>query len=320
MMNEKPIICVSRCLGFEACRYNGAVINDNLVSKLKNHVDFIPVCPEVDIGLPIPRESLRLVKGGPAVTLIQPKTGLDVTEKMSEYTSSFFQASATYDGFILKSRSPSCGVKDVKIYSSTEKGASSEKGVGLFAAVVLERFPGAVIEDEGRLSNYSIREHFLTKLFTFHHFRLVKDRKSPEELLRFHSTNKLLFMAYNQKELKTLDKLLGNADNSLLERLLMDYEEHLKLVFARNARYTSNITVLQHAMKLFSDKITESENNFILDSLEKYKNGKLPLSAPVYVIKSYAVRFDLQELLNQSFFSPYPEELVELRDSGKGVN
>lgn len=318
-MNDKPVVCVSRCLGFQCCRYNGGIINDSLISKLKNHVDIVTVCPEVEIGLPIPRESLRIVKSGTENTLIQPKTGLDLTIEMNEFTKNFLKSLKDIDGFILKSRSPSCGIKDVKIYSSPEKGASTQKGVGIFAGAVMDKFSGIPIEDEGRLSNYSIRENFLTKLFTYHYFRIVKSKKSKEELEKFHLTNKLLFMAYNQKELKVLDRIVRNDVNNNLEIVLQDYEEHLKLVFARNARYTSNIMVIMHSMKLFTDKITEAEKNFILDALEKYKNGKLPLSVPIYIVKSYGVRFNLQELLDQRYFSPYPEDLVELRDSGKSV-
>lgn len=319
-MNDKPVVCVSRCLGFQCCRYNGGIINDSLVSKLKNHVDIVTVCPEVEIGLPIPRESLRIVKSGTENTLIQPKTGLNLTIEMNEFTNNFLKSLKDIDGFILKSRSPSCGIKDVKIYSSPEKGASTQKGVGIFAGAVMDNFSGIPIEDEGRLSNYSIRENFLTKLFTYHYFRIVKSKKSKEELEKFHLTNKLLFMAYNQKELKVLDRIVRNDVNNNLEIVLQDYKEHLKLVFARNARYTSNITVIIHSMKLFTDKITEAEKNFILDSLEKYKDGKLPLSVPIYIVKSYGVRFNLQELLDQRYFSPYPEDLVELRDSGKSLN
>lgn len=319
-MKDRPVICVSRCLGFEPCRFNGTVANVDLVDKLERYVDFITVCPEVGIGLPIPRESLRIVKACEELALIQPKTGLDVTEEMNEFARIFFQSMKEVDGFILKSRSPSCGIKDVKIYSSAEKGASTEKGVGLFAREAMERFPGCVIEDEGRLSNFAIREHFLTRLFTFYNFRLIKNQASKEELEKFHSNNRLLFMAYNQKELKILDKIVRNDENNSLDIVLRDYDEHLKLAFARNARYTSNIRVLQHALKLFDDKITENENNFTLDSLEKYKNGRLPLSTPLYIVKSYAIRFNISELLNQSFFSPYPEALVDLSDSGKGAN
>jgi uncharacterized protein YbbK (DUF523 family)/uncharacterized protein YbgA (DUF1722 family) len=319
-MNDKPVVCVSRCLGFQCCRYNGGIINDSLISKLKNHVDIVTVCPEVEIGLPIPRESLRIVKSGTENTLIQPKTGLDLTIEMDKFSNNFLKSLKDIDGFILKSRSPSCGIKDVKIYSSPEKGASTQKGVGIFAGAVMDKFSGIPIEDEGRLSNYSIRENFLTKLFTYHYFKIVKSKKSKEELEKFHLTNKLLFMAYNQKELKVLDRIVRNDVNNNLEIVLQDYEEHLKLVFSRNARYTSNITVIIHSMKLFTDKITEAEKNFILDSLEKYKNGKLPLSVPIYIVKSYGVRFNLQELLDQRYFSPYPEDLVELRDSGKSLN
>jgi uncharacterized protein YbbK (DUF523 family) len=165
---SKPIIVVSKCLGFDHCRYNGLIINDDFVEKLKAYVEFKPVCPEVEIGLGIPREPIRVVDIGGDIRLIQPDTGRDLTETMQDFANSFLDSVGTVDGFILKSRSPSCGIKDVKIYSGTKNDSMVlEKSGGFFGKAVIEKFPYLAIEDEGRLKNFRIREHFLTKLYHF---------------------------------------------------------------------------------------------------------------------------------------------------------
>ncbi|EQB86627.1 uncharacterized protein YbgA (DUF1722 family)/uncharacterized protein YbbK (DUF523 family) [Clostridium punense] len=316
----KPTIVVSKCLGFEPCRYNGGMQNDEFVKKLHNYVDFIAVCPEVEIGLTTPRDPIRIVQKKGSICLVQPKTGIDVSKSMYEFSNEFLTSLSDVDGFILKSRSPSCGVKDVKIYPSEEKGGGSSKGKGFFAAVAQEKFPHLAIEDEGRLKDFKIREHFLTKIFILSEFRDINKRKSLKELVDFHSRNKLLFMAYSQKYLKILGNVLGNNDKKSKEEVFKLYEEGLQGLLARSPRYTSNINVLMKAMGFFSDKLSHNEKGFILDTIEKYRTGNVPFSVPLYVIKSNVVRFNEERLLDQSFFNPYPQELVEMRDSGKLVH
>lgn len=315
---EKPRICVSRCLGFEACRYDGQMNSQDFIEKLKGEVEIITVCPEVQIGLPIPRESLRIIKEKEERYLIQPKTGGDFTKDMVEFSKEFIGGIKDIDGFILKSRSPSCGIKEVKIYNGREKASSSEKGVGFFAEAAIKNYPNYPIEDEGRLTNYKIREHFLTRIYINAAFRGIKNANTMGELVKFHSRNKMLLMAYNQKELKELGNIVANHEKYKVEKVLEEYEKHLKMAFAKNARYTSNINVLNKSMALFSKYITLEEKEFIRDTIEKYREGKLPLNTCLYMIKSYAIRFGITEMLEQSFFQPYPDDLIELRDSGKG--
>jgi len=170
----KPIIIVSRCLGFAHCRYNGAIINDEFVEKLRDFVEFKPVCAEVEIDLGIPREPVRVVNTNGNLRLIQPTTGLDFTDTIRNFANSFLDSISEADGFILKSRSPSCGIKDVKIYPSAESNMVMEIGSGFFGGAVLEKFPYLVVEDEGRLKNFKIREHFLTSIYTSACFRKMK--------------------------------------------------------------------------------------------------------------------------------------------------
>ncbi|MGB2696677.1 MAG: DUF523 and DUF1722 domain-containing protein, partial [Candidatus Zixiibacteriota bacterium] len=223
----KPIVVVSKCIEFESCRYNGLKVSSDVVKKLMPHVQFSPVCPEVEIGLGTPRNPIRLVMVNGKARLIQPVTKDDVTDKMNHFTSSFLDSLDEVDGFILKNRSPSCGIKDVKVYAGAEKGMAVRKGKGFFASSVLERFSHLAIEDEGRLTNFRIREDFLTKAFTLARFRQVKKSRSMRELVGFQTENKFLLMAYNQKEMRILGRIVANHEKKPKEEVFRNYEHHL---------------------------------------------------------------------------------------------
>lgn len=281
-------------------------------------IDFQPVCPEYEIGLGIPRDPIRVVSVDDRLRLMQPATGRDVTDGMNAFARNFLGSVGEVEGFILKSRSPSCGIKDVKIYPGIEKQAAVAKGAGFFARAVLDSFPALPIEDEGRLTNFRLREHFLTKLYTIASFRPVKAARKMARLVEFQTRNKLLLMAYNQKELKFLGRIVANPEHRPIDLLLDEYEEHLNTALLRPARYTSNINVCMHALGYFSKDITGREKAYFLDTLEHYREGKVPLSVCLSLIMSWIVRFEEPYLLEQTFFQPYPEEFVEISDSGKG--
>jgi uncharacterized protein YbgA (DUF1722 family)/uncharacterized protein YbbK (DUF523 family) len=318
----KPVVVVSRCLGFEKCRYDGQMDKCHLVEDLKSFVDIITVCPEVQIGLVTPREAIRLIResDGAQIRLLQHKTERELSKEMTEFSEEFISNLPKVDGFILKSRSPSCGIKEVKIYKGTEKGSASVKGTGLFGGLVIQKFTNLPVEDEGRVKNYNIRQHFLTKLYLMKNFRVIKESMFIEDLVEFHSTNKLLFMSYNQKQLKILGSILGAHGKSSVQEVYEEYEKNLVLAINKIPRYTSNINVLIRSMGYFSDKLTHREKEFILGTIEQYRQSKVPFSVPLYVIKSNAIRFEEKNLVNQSFFEPFPIELDNVTDSGKGVD
>ena len=316
---HRPLIVVSKCIEFDACRYNGQLIPDGFVRQIKSHVDFIPVCPEVEIGLGVPRDPIHIVSERGELTLIQPSTGKDLTLKMSRFAASFLDTLPEVDGFILKSRSPSCGIKDVKIHEPGEKGrVITAKSAGFFGGEVLNKFPHLAVEDEGRLTNYRIREHFLTRIFASARFRGVKHGNSMGDLVQYHTENKLLLMSYNQKELRVLGRIVANLTRKPFQEVICEYADHLWRALSQLARYNSNINVLQHAFGYFSKNLSSKEKSFFLDSLERYRAERVPLSVPINILKSWIVRFDETYLVQQTFFNPYPEELVTVLDSGKG--
>jgi uncharacterized protein YbgA (DUF1722 family)/uncharacterized protein YbbK (DUF523 family) len=316
--STRPRVVVSKCIEFDRCRYNGLMISSEVVTSLKPHIEPIPICPEVEIGLGIPRDPVRIVSAEGTLKLLQPETGGDFTKNMMGFASGFLKSLRDVDGFILKSRSPSCGLKEVKIYPTVDPGPAIAKGNGFFGQAVLDAFPMVAIEDEGRLRNFRIREHFLSRLFTHARFRTVSQSPAMKELVRFHSEHKLLLMAYSQKELRELGRVVANHDKRSVREVFEKYGEGLYRALSRVPRYTSNVNVLMHALGYFSKELSHEEKAFLLDSLEQYRGGKIPLSVPVSLVRSWIIRFEESYLSNQVFFRPYPLELMEITDSGKG--
>ncbi len=314
----KPAVVTSKCFEFDACRYNGVMIPNNFVQKLEPFVKFIPVCPEVEIGLGVPRDVIRVVEKKGKRLLIQPTTGKELSKKMYKFSDSFLGSLDTVDGFILKSRSPSCGIKDAKIFSDSENPSPIGRGPGLFAEKVLEKYPGSAIEDEGRLMNFTIRESFLTRIFTFARFRETKEKKTIKALVDFQSDNKFIFMSYNQTEMRKLGKIVGNQDKKPIEDVISEYEEHLNKALSKTPRRSTHINTLMHALGYFSKKLTSKEKAYFLDLLENYRNHKIPLSAVITVLQSWIIKYDEEYLERQTYFEPYPRQLIEISDSGKG--
>jgi len=314
----RPRILVSKCLGFAACRWNGATISDAFVRRLEGHVTFCAVCPEVEIGLGCPRDPIRVIQRDGGRRLVQPATGRDVSDEMRTYADRTLDAVGRVDGFLLKSRSPSCGIKDVKSYGGPDGKQPQARGEGFFGGAVLERFGHLAVEDEGRLNNFRLREHFLTTLFTLAAFREVSSAGRIRDLVAFHARNKGLLMGYNQARLRRLGRIVANHERKPAEVVFAVYGEDLAAALARPPRFASMINVLMHALGHVSDGLGAEEKAFFLDRLEDYRAGRVPLSAVTTLVRAWAVRFDRPYLMEQTYLNPYPEALVEITDSGKG--
>ncbi len=307
----KPRVIVSKCIGFEACRYNGLIIKSDFVEKLKEYVDFYPVCPEVEIGLGIPRDPIRIIELEGKLMLYQPAKGLDITDKMKKFTDDFLSEINDIDGFILKNRSPSCGIKAVKVYQGFGNSKTKSRA-GFFGNAVLEGFPYLAVEDEGRLRDLKIRENFLTKLYTLANFRKVKESRRINGLIKFHSNNKLLLMAYNQENMRKMGRILGNPDKKTFDDLILKYQTFFYDSILNPPSFTANINALMHVMGYFKKELTNNEKDFFLDVLKKYRNGIFPLFVCLNILKSWIIRFSNEYLMDQTFFEPYPEELIPI--------
>lgn len=314
----KPIVVASRCFEWDACRYNGQTIPDNFIQALEPWVEFRPVCPELEIGLGVPRDPVRIVRKGGKRKLVQPASGRDLTRLMSEFSARFLDTVSEADGFILKSRSPSCGLGDAKEFPDPENETPAGKGAGFFAGAVLERFPGLAIEDEGRLRNFRIREHFLTKLYTLARFRDVRKAGTANALANFHTENKLLLMSYSRKETRALGKIAADSGGKSPLEMISEYGERLRHALGSPRKRPSSINALMHALGYFSGKLTGREKAHFLDQLEAFREGRTPLSAVLSVLESWVIKYEEGYLARQTFFEPYPGALSGLPDSGKG--
>lgn len=319
-----PNIVLSKCIEHDNCRYDGSKINNNFIKSLKSHVNFLTVCPETSIGLSTPRDTLRLVSKNDKdyFNLVFSKDGNDLTQKMNSFSHSFLKdiSNKEIDGFILKSRSPSCGIKDVKVYTSHGKSPSlSNKGSGLFASKIYEYFPDITVEDEGRLTNFNIRQHFLTKIFTKSDFKNVENDKSIKSLIDFQSKNKYLLMAHSPGYLKKMGKLTANTESNNISDIIKDYKVYLNKALSIPSKPNRNINMLLHLFGYFSKHLSFSEKAFFLETLEKYNDKKIPFCVPLTMINSWVMRFENEYLHDQTIFEPFPSELIQTRDSGKTI-
>ncbi len=308
----KPRIIISKYIEFDFCRFNSQIIRSEIVSKLKSYVEFLALCPEVEIGFGVPREPIRIIEKQGKKFLLQPSTGRDVSCQMSSFAQQFLSTQHNIDGFLLKSQSPSCGTRDVKIYPAVTHSAAIRRDAGFFGEDVLRQFPFLAVEDEMRLQNPIIREHYLTKIYTFASFRNIKETPSLQQLLQFHTENKYLLMEYSQKELRILGNIQANQEKQHLSKVFADYEQHLHAAFSKAPRYTSQINVLDHAFGYISHELSGKEKKFYSDLIEKFRNGQITFSVPINLVRSWMIRFEQSYLFPQTFFQPYPDELLDI--------
>lgn len=313
----RPRVVVSECLGFAAVRYNGQILTSRFVEALRDHVNFVRVCPEVGMGMGVPRDPIRVVLSDGEARLHQPSTGRDWTGEMRAFCREFLGGLGEIDGFILKSKSPSCGISDVKIFAG-EEGSPVERDAGLFARAVLDAYPWAATQDEGRLTNLRLRHHFLAHLWTLARLRRVEAGGEPADLVRFQAEHKLLLLSRSPDGQRELGRLVAEAGARPFPGLLRAYRERLGEVFSRPPRAGPTANALQHAFGYVSGELEPAERKCFLDLLERFRGGRAPLPTLLAVLRAWILRFDVAYLADQRLFEPYPHELVDLSSSGDG--
>ncbi|MDA3845326.1 MAG: DUF523 and DUF1722 domain-containing protein [Vallitaleaceae bacterium] len=318
----KPNVIISKCLEHGHCRFDGSMISSQVVKDMMAYVNFIPICPEMAIGLSSPRDSLRLIDAHGEHFLIGNKTAVDYTVEMKAYVKEIADAyqGETPDGFLLKSRSPSCGVKDVKSYKVLGKAPCINKSSkGIFGGGMMEAFGDLILEDEARMMNFDIREHFYIGIFTKAEFRELSKEKTKKGLVAFHSRHKYLFMACSQNQLKILGKIVANHEHLHLDAIFESYENALNQILKRKPTKGQYTNVLLHIFGYFSENMNSEEKAYFLDMLGQYRDSRIPLMSLLMLLKSWVFRFDMDYLKIQSIFEPYPKDLIHIRDSGKIV-
>ncbi|HTQ81185.1 MAG TPA: DUF523 and DUF1722 domain-containing protein [Thermoanaerobaculia bacterium] len=306
---------VSACLLGQEVRYNGGHKRDRfLTDVLGPYVDWVPVCPEVELGLGTPRPALRLVRIGGGTRLITPETATDWTEPMREYAERRVAELAGLElaGYVLKKDSPSCGMERVKLYREEEGSAPLRDGRGLFAEVLLERLPALPVEEEGRLADPAPRENFVSRIFAYDRFRRQERQGFTRAgLLRFHEHHKFLLMARNQAGMRRLGRLLGSAGREVpMADLTRDYLAGFTAVLSRPASRRGHTNVLQHLAGYVSDPLERADREELTQAIESYRQGYLPLIVPLTLLRHHARRQEVAYLEDQVYLWPHPSEMM----------
>jgi uncharacterized protein YbgA (DUF1722 family)/uncharacterized protein YbbK (DUF523 family) len=311
-MPHKPRLGISACLLGEKVRYDGGHKLDHyLAGVLGRFVEWVPVCPEVECGLPVPRESMRLVGDPEAPRLIAQRSGTDHTGRMLAWAEKRLAELEEKElcGFVFKSRSPSSGMQGVRIYS--EKGMPVKKGSGLFAAAFMRRFPLLPVEDEGRLNDPELRENFIERIFVYSRWRgLLGKPPRLNDFMEFHASHKLLFMSHHPKAVTALGQRVARADRKNLLPVMDQYLAIMMTELKRIATKKKNVNVLHHIMGYFKKQLSPEEKQELLEIIDSYYNGLIPLIVPVTLFNHYVRKFGEPYLARQVFLHPHPLELM----------
>ncbi len=310
-MEERVRLGISSCLLGNAVRWNsGHKMDRYLTRTLGQFVDYVPVCPEVEAGFGVPRESMRLVGDPEKPRLITFKTKTDNTDQMLNWARKRVKEleKEGLHGFIFKSDSPSSGMIRVKVY--TEKGMPQKKGVGMFAREFMAHFPLIPAEDDGRLHDPNIRENFIERIFALRRWRqTIANGKNMGNLVDFHTRNKLLILSHSQKHARLMGKLVAEGKQMPMADVYARYEAFLMEALALKTTPKKNLNVLQHLMGYFKKQLSGDEKQELLEVFDQYRQEFVPLVVPITLINHFVRKYDQQYLKLQTYLNPHPVEL-----------
>ncbi|MCX7965314.1 MAG: DUF523 and DUF1722 domain-containing protein [Syntrophorhabdaceae bacterium] len=310
---EKIKVGISSCLIGNKVRYDGGHKHDRFITDtLGKYFEYVAVCPEVEYGLPVPREAMRLTGSPENPRIVTIKTNIDHTEGMLKWAEKRLHELEKENlcGFIFKSKSPSSGLQGVKIYS--EKGVPVKRGVGIFAMAFIKRFPLIPVEDDGRLNNPEIRENFIERIFVYKRWcDFLKKNVDARGLIDFHTDHKYLIMAHSPKHLTELGRIVSDmkhfkGDTRIRESYIKILMEGLKLMATKK----KNRNCLLHIMGYFKKDLTGDEKKELLEIIENYSKGLIPLIVPVVLINHYVKKYKKDYLKRQVYLNPHPMELM----------
>ncbi len=303
---------ISTCLLGENVRYDGTHKLDRyLRDVVGKYIEWVGVCPEVECGLPVPREAMRLVGNPERPILTTIRTHRDLTEQMESWARGRLDqlAQLRLCGFVFKTKSPSSGLSGVKVY--TEEGMPSRKGSGIFARMFVERFPLLPVTDEGRLHDPDLRENFIENVFTYARWQeYVETDGSKEGLVKFHTRHKLLVMAHDPGRLKELGLMVAGMKGMLLPELHDKYFALLMDILKKPATVPRNVNVLQHTAGYFKRDLPSWERTELARRIEEYQNGYVPLIVPLVLVEHYVRKLGISYLADQYYLTPHPAELA----------
>ena len=308
---SKIAIGISSCLLGAEVRYDGGHKNDAYINgTLSEYFTFFPVCPEVGVGLGVPREPIRLVQQHGSVHVLGTHNpSLDVTEALQHYGREMATALTNISGYIFKRGSPSCGMQRVKVYA--ENGHPLTTGSGAYAEAFMCAQPLLPCEEEGRLGDPVLRENFIVRVFVYNRWRqLLQSGLSPASLVDFHSAHKYLIMAHNQAAYRRMGQLVATAGTRPLDELARVYAGELMTALKRRATRQQHVNVLQHLMGYVSRKIDSEDRAELVDVIGQYYQGLVPLIVPITLLKHHFRRHPDPYLERQVYLNPHPKELM----------
>jgi uncharacterized protein YbgA (DUF1722 family)/uncharacterized protein YbbK (DUF523 family) len=305
-------IGISSCLDGNKCRYDGlSSKNDFVKDVVQRYFQTVSYCPE-DRAFGTPRETIRLCEYDNNIKVMTNSTKVDVTQKLQENCDFFSNQIQNHDlcGFILKAKSPTCGMERVKVYHQ-DSSFNEKKAVGLFAQNIIKQYPYLPIEEDGRLSDAWLRENFLMQVFAYDNIhKFLKSDPKIKDLVEFHSEYKYLIYSKSQEKYKILGNIVANKGkkdlSSTLEEYKLEFLKSLQIKSTKNKTYN----ILLHIFGYFKKLITKDEKKDILESMEEFKDGLIPLIVIIKIFQIYINRFDIEYLKKQKFLNPYPKQLA----------
>ena len=310
---QPPIrIGISSCLLGEKVRFDKGHKRDAfIVETLGRFFHWTPVCPEMEIGLGTPRESLRLVGNSEAPQLIAPKSNSDYTEAMQRFATDCLErlADVGLHGYILKKDSPSCGMARVRVYG--EGGAPQRNGQGLFARALMQRFPLLPVEEEGRLHDMGLRENFIERVFAYYRWRsFVASQPTPNDLVRFHTQHKMALLAHSRPHYQALGRLAAQAGTEPFDGLLEAYGEELMAGLKVKSTKKKHANVLSHLQGYLKRHLDAADKAELAQCIDDYREGLVPLVVPLTLLQHHFRRYPHPWVAEQIYMQPYPAELM----------
>ena len=307
-MNEKIKLGVSACLMGEQVRWNGGHARDRyLTDILGQYVEYVPVCPEVECGMGVPRETLRLVGDPDNPNLVTSKTNIDHTRRMTDWARKRVRELETENlcGFVFKKNSPSSGLFRVPVKNF--KGMPQKKGQGIFARVFTESFPLIPVEEEGRLHDAKLRETFIEQIFTLMRWReTLSKKKRMGSLIDFHTRHKLLVMSHSPDISRMMGKLVAEGKALVIDDLFAQYEALLMEALRLKTTLKKNVNVIQHIMGYFKKQLSPDEKQELIEIIDQYRKEHVPLIVPVTLLNHYVRKYGQTYLAQQVYLNPHP--------------
>lgn len=299
---------ISSCLLGQKVRFDGGHKRSSFCDdELGRHVNFVPYCPEVGIGMSVPRPTIRLEGEIESPRAVVPKTGQDITIQLADYADQRQTQLSELSGYVLCAKSPSCGMERVRVYQA-DSNANRKEGMGIFAARVRELMPALPLEEDGRLNDPLLRENFVLRVYVYNAWQQLPQNMQLADLQKFHASQKFTLLAHDQPVYRQLGRELAQQKR-LTEEFKGYYIETLMSALSEPASKKNHTNVLQHIQGFFKEQLDSHEKQELANIILEYNEGRQPLMAPLTLIKLYLKKHPDQYLMQQSYLSPYPDDL-----------